>query len=431
MSDHKESISHSQFKRINAFVFVFLILIGGILFWVLPGEKISVEEKRVLSPFPSFTMEKVFNSQYTDSIDLYYSDHFLLRNQIISFADHLKKIRGYQSEEIQVFKSAATRQAAEKDKNNADSAAAKEETPVDMPYENFKSVIVANKRAVQMFSGSKYAAEAYGEFLKKVKGKFDDSIRIFCMAIPIGGDFYLPAKINRQKEKEFIDYLYSKMDPGITCVRAYEQVSSHRSEYIQFNTDHHWTGLGAYYAYRAFCSAAEFTPVELNQMTRKVIPNFLGTLYNYTRAEVLKENIDSVVYHKIPYETKATVFKNGITKGTSGLLYAEMAKGGNSYGVYLGSDYPLMRVITPITNKRKLVVFKDSYGNALSPYLASHFQEVFIVDYRYFNGNLPELIKTYGITDLLFAHNVYVLNSDYTIKREMGMLTGSPFMGKR
>jgi len=166
-------------------------------------------------------------------------------------------------------------------------------------------------------------------------------------------------------------------------------------------------------------------------MTRKVIPNFLGTLYNYTRAEVLKENIDSVVYHKIPYETKATVFKNGITKGTSGLLYAEMAKGGNSYGVYLGSDYPLMRVITPITNKRRLVVFKDSYGNALSPYLASHFQEVFIVDYRYFNGSLPELIKTYGITDLLFAHNVYVLNSDYTIKREMGMLTGSPFMGKR
>jgi len=250
MSDHKESISHSQFKRINAFVFVFLILIGGILFWVLPREKISVEEKRVLSPFPSFTMEKVFNSQYTDSIDLYYSDHFLFRNRIISFADHLKKIRGYQSEDIQVFKSPTTRQAAEKEKNNADSAAAKEETPVDMPYENFKSVIVANKRAIQMFSGSKYAAEAYGEFLKKVKGKFDDSIRIFCMAIPIGGDFYLPAKINRQKEKEFIDYLYSKMDPGITCVRAYEQVSSHRTEYIQFNTDHHWTGLGAYNAYR-------------------------------------------------------------------------------------------------------------------------------------------------------------------------------------
>lgn len=275
-----------------------------------------------------------------------------------------------------------------------------------------------------MFGGLKSAADNYAGLINLYKQTFKDTMKLYCMAAPVGSDLFLPAKINKLKEREFIEYFYNKIGDNATCVLAYDEIRKHKNEYIQFNTDHHWTGLGAYYAYVAFCKAAGFSPVPLEKMTRKVIPNFLGTLYYQTRAEELKENIDSVVYHKIPYETQVTYFKTGYTNGYKGSLYAEMARGGNSYGVFLGSDYPLMRVISPNKNGRKILVFKDSYGNAFSPYLASHYQEVFIVDYRHFNANICELVRTYGITDIIFAHNVYVYNSGYTISREKELLNG-------
>jgi hypothetical protein len=242
------------------------------------------------------------------------------------------------------------------------------------------------------------------------------------MPVPVGSDFYLPQKINKQKEKEFINNVYSYLSPEVKKVYCYDELNKHKNEYIQFNTDHHWTGRGAYYAYYAFCKSADIVPLPISSMTRKVISRFLGTLYFYTLSQELKKNIDSVEYFKVPVETKAFCIKKGSNTEQGCKLYAEYAKGSNAYGVFLGGDYPLMRITSSVKSNKKALILKDSYGNAFAPYLTSHFEEVYIVDFRYFNGNLNDLVSKNKITDIIFAHNVYAANSNFTVKRELSML---------
>ena len=57
-------------------------------------------------------------------------------------------------------------------------------------------------------------------------------------------------------QKDMIDYCYSQLNGSIITVDAYSKLRAHTDEYIFFRTDHHWTQLGAYYAYTAFCEAA-------------------------------------------------------------------------------------------------------------------------------------------------------------------------------
>ena len=133
----------------------------------------------------------------------------------------------------------------------------------------------------------------------------------------------------------------------------------HKSEYIYFGTDHHWTGLGAYYAYVAFCKAAAINPISLDAMTYKVKKKYLGSLYYLTRDSRLKENPDSVEYWMVPGNHKTLRYGSITSKGTPATLYAEYASGGNAYGVFLGGDNPLMKIDNEIKNGRKCVIVKN------------------------------------------------------------------------
>lgn len=419
------------FLKLNSTIFVLILIFVSILFFIMPKHKISQDEKRVLTQFPEFNTGDLFSGKYFKTIDLYYSDNFIYRNEFIEIASLIKRNKGIKNNEIQYFtnsKSSSLKKGIAKDEKRSKTTSSKDilaTESVDDIYENIKSVIVYKKKAIQIFNGSNYALSNFASLVKKYKDELGPSVSVFCMAIPIGSDFNLPSAFKKDREKIGIDHLYSVMDPSIKCVYAYEELRKHQKEYIQFNTDHHWTGRGAYFAYLAFCKTAQIKPLAPEKFEIKRIDNFLGTLYYHTRSEDLKDNLDYVEYFKLRNTTKTTYFNENLTKEYAGQLFAETAKGGSSYGVFLGSDYPLMKVKTDQKNGKKILIIKDSYGNAFSPFLCAHYEEVYIVDYRYFKSNIKNLIKKYGINNLLFAHNMYVLNSTFTISQELNFLTSN------
>ena len=433
-----------NFFIINSLLFFTLIFFGGVSFFFKPKELISENEKRVLSQLPDINIDNIFNGKFEFQFDNYYNDNFIFRNHFINIANSIKENFGIKSTEIRYYnkpriikkkikKSDFLLKDSVQNFNGSKTSEMNSVNPNENNnnfvndtegdnYENIKSVIVFKKRAIQIFGGSNIMMSKFASMIYKYKTEISGIKNVYCMAIPVGSDFYLPSKFNKTNEQNSISYLYQKMDTSIRCINAYDELALHKSEYIQFNTDHHWTGRAAYYAYKAFCKRARLDCLPIEKLQRKVIKNFLGTLYYYTLSESLKENIDSVEYFKIPNSTKAFYFNQGISNSKQTSLYAEYAKGGNSYGVFLGSDFPLMKIVSDFKNGRKILQIKDSYGNAFAPFLSAHFEEVYIVDYRYFEGNIKELVKKYGITDIIFSHNIYVINSSFTVFRETKML---------
>jgi len=71
------------------------------------------------------------------------------------------------------------------------------------------------------------------------------------------------------------------------------------------------------------------------------------------------------------------------------------------YSVFLGGDHPLGQIITTVNNGKKLAIIKDSYGNAFIPFLLPHYQEIFVIDPRHYQGDLGKLVKDNGIQELL------------------------------
>jgi hypothetical protein len=442
------------------------VLVGlGVVFVLTPKESVSEGEKRKLAQFPEFSWSAIGQGAFMQRIDDFVADNFVFRYTLSDVAGQIKQWRGWAQDDIQVFSdksahpsgSGAPKQptrAAEAESSNPGSGAspgdvtpsagdvqaenartvpaqggavvpvAVSATADDAPYQNIESVIIYKNRAVQMFGGTPQMAAPFTALMARYQQELPQTTLYF-MAIPIGADYYLPAKVNKgvMREKMVIDQAVNALPPQVRPVNAYAKLAQHSNEYVYFNTDHHWTGLGAYYAYTAFAEAAQFAPLPLSALTKKEIPNFLGTLYHRTLSPALKSKGDTVAYYKVPVQTSVKYFSSGSRQGQSTQLYAEYARGASAYGVFLGGDYPLMKITTDVKNGRKIAMIKDSYGNAFAPYLASHYEEVYVLDYRYFNGNIKNLIQQEGIQELLFAHNSYVFLSGYTVQRERGFLT--------
>lgn len=62
----------------------------------------------------------------------------------------------------------------------------------------------------------------------------------------------LPAYADTIDWQSMIRDLQTKVDEPNLIYDLAENDASHNEEYIYYRTDHHWTSLGAYYAYRAW-----------------------------------------------------------------------------------------------------------------------------------------------------------------------------------
>ena len=85
------------------------------------------------------------------------------------------------------------------------------------------------------------------------------------------------------------------------------------------------------------------------------------------------------------------------------------------YCTFMGGDAKITHVHTSTGNGRRLAIFKDSYGNALPQFLFGSFEDVYVLDMRYFTYNAIDYLKEKGITDLLFANNAFHATTKSTV----------------
>jgi hypothetical protein len=248
-------------------------------------------------------------------------------------------------------------------------------------------------------------------------------LKIYNLIVPNGFEFEITEKYKNlaKPASEAINAVFSAEDPEIIKVNPVDELRRHRKEYIYFNTDHHWTSLGAYYGYRSFCATAGLTPVSLDGIPSKVKPGFLGFFHRITRSAILKSNPDSVRYYLFPDSTNFYIGSSSIGYWAKSKMYAEQVSGDNSYSVFLQGDLPICKIETQHKNGRKIALVKESYGNAFAPFLIHNYEKVIVVDQRSYKGDFIAMLKVEGINELLFINNIFAAHTQFHIDDIKGL----------
>jgi len=279
------------------------------------------------------------------------------------------------------------------------------------------AVFIFKNRGFELFSGGQSMGKQYAEVINMYNRLKIPGLKIYNLVIPNGFEFEVTEKYKDKVKpnKQAINDIYAAEDSNIIKVNTVDEIRKHRTEYIYFNTDHHWTSLGAYYAYRSFCAAAGLSPASLDSIPSKVKPGFLGLFYRLTKSSVLKNNPDSVRYYLFPDSVDFYIGANVIGYWAKSHMYAENASGDNSYSVFIQGDLPICKMETQHKNGRKIALVKESYGNAFAPFLVNNYEKIIVVDQRGYKGDFIAMLKAEGINELLFINNIFAAHTQFHI----------------
>ncbi|MBK6937569.1 MAG: hypothetical protein IPH18_12285 [Chitinophagaceae bacterium] len=415
---------NKRIQIINVAVFCTILLAGGIASLAMKHKTVSEMENRKLAQFPAYSDSTLWSGKYFRNIEMYYADNFPLRDKWIKASASFRDKLGFQSSEIKMYDPTNDAEANE----NADTV--KNETTNGGPLpddgatgEVKKRVFVFKNRAFEMFGGGEAMGKSYANVINSYNKLLSPAIQVYNLIIPVALEFEITEKYAKLQKpnRPAIENIYNNEDANIKKVWAIDEIRKHRGEYIYFNTDHHWTSLGAYYAYRAFCQTAGLTPVSLDTVASKVKPVFLGSLYRLTRDAGLQKNPDSVRYYLFRDSVNFFIGSNKIGYWNKSKMYAEGATGTNSYSVFLQGDLPVVKMETLHKNGRKIAVVKESYGNAFAPFLVNNYEKVIVVDQRYYTGDFIAMLKAEGINELLFINNIFAAHTPFHIDKIKGL----------
>lgn len=412
-------------NKINSILFL-TVLIGMSIFYVfLPNEIVSLEEKRKLAEYQPLSFETYLNGKWSHGIDDFIDDHFPFRSRFISMAETFHASKGiHLKDQEKLF---IGKKKVEKG-NEEDTTRAKIQLKVDFDEAYSGSLLILDGSVYPTGGGSQKMSRVFSAMLNEYAEKLKGRTRVLSAVAPLSSAF-IPAlkyrKYNTQNKETLLAIKASLSNGAIFC-DVFNELDKHANEKMFFSTDHHWNAIGAYYAYVAFCRGAGFTPVDKNKMEKRIKYNFLGSLYQLTRDPSVKANPDTLVYFVPRVTTTAIRYnKNNYNNPTKANVFSHNSSGGNTYLTFLGGDAPLIKITTSVKNGKKAVLIKNSMGNAFAVYLISHYEEVYVLDFRYSNHNLMDLIKENGINDLIFGLGMYGAMSQGTINMMRRLATNN------
>ena len=280
-----------------------------------------------------------------------------------------------------------------------------------------QGLYIYKNAAYELCGASDEAGKDYAAAISEFKKSAPD-FTVYNMVVPTHTEFGIPqrlaSEIYTQSQSQNIKTIYSSYTEDVKPINCYNALCRHKDEYVYFNTDHHWTGLGAYYAYQAFCEQTGQQALALTDCTEQTIEGFEGSFYSADASL----SPDSVHYWKFPYQTHAKRQEEPGAEMYDTDVYYEGAAGSGAYITFIYGDSSLFIEYND-TNKngKKIAVVKESYGNAFVPYLTNNYEEVHIIDFRYFTQNIKEYMQENGITEILFLNNTMSANAAMQVDR--------------
>ena len=372
----------------------FLLAIGGISVGSLLAKdrEFSPNENRYLSGLPKCSVDRIFSGDFQEDLENYLNDQILGRDQWITVKTGIQKTCG--------------------DTDIGGAYVGKDGYDFEkiLPEDIDDKLVNRNIQSVQQFleKSTAQVEKDHMSFLLVPTSGLVMKEYLPKNAILFDQEAYMDRVKDALKEYRFMDgrkIFQSEMDSKTKEASKTEADSKTKADKaLYYRTDHHWTTYGAFVAFEEWCrqTGHSFEGIDAYE-TETVTKQFRGSLYS----KILDYDsaYDSIV--KMTKKQDATAYKviaDG--KDIGGFYQEDKLQEKDKYAYFFGGNYGEVAIEGTQEGKGNLLVIKDSFANAFVPFLADSYDNIYMVDLRYFNEDMQAYLKEKNITDILVLYNV-------------------------
>ena len=450
--DEKRTKREHELELAGPF-FTALVLLTVVAFLLPLRPETSMRERRKLREFPEFSMESLLSGDWFDGITAWFSDTFPGREMMLDVFDRMEGLHGLNqtevvmntvnaaddSEDLDVLIAQAEAEADARTETKGEESqdprtepepegpADPEEVIEDWEGLNaedealmYGNLVVIDGTVLSRMGFDRDAADHHAELMNRCGDILTEKgIRFFNLPAPTSASVLLSsdmlAELGCADQGKTLRYMFAQENENVGKVNAFNNLLAHNSEYIYYHTDHHWTGLGAYFAYEEFCSTAGLTPVPLSEYQELNMGDFTGSWFfsvnqrKVTHDEMIAWVPPGDIRMEIPGYPKATTPIIDMTNAEPNLKYNCFINGDNAVTILTNDDLP---------DAPDCLVIKDSFGNPFTVYLTQHYHRVIVLDYRKNYTTVSKLAEQYGASDVILVQSIGVSQS----KSAMGIL---------
>jgi hypothetical protein len=350
-------------------LFFGFILIFSAIDILMPDKDFSEFENKYLQQNPKLTFDSLYSNEYSQKYEKYINEQFTLRNKWIDLKSRFEFFMGKTENNSIVY-----------GKNNY----------------MFDKIQKINEQQL----------DKNVEHIKKFLDKYNDKSIKFALA-PNSYEILkgkLPYGLKLFRQRDMINNVYAKLSEikNVEIINFVDALDAHNNEYVYYKTDHHWTNLGAYYAYVEFMESLGKDYVDISNLKANEVEGFLGTYFS--KAKKFNSEFDKITYYDVNIDKM--IIKD---KEYADIYDYEKFKTRDKYAAFLYGNNDL----TIITNKdsvnkqdkSRILIIKDSFGNSFVPYLTYSYDEVYVLDLRFNSQKVSEIMGKYDFDDILIMYS--------------------------
>lgn len=357
-------------EKLVGIIFILTLFLFLIINVIVPDREKSVQENRMLATKPKFRLSSLISGDYDEKFEAYMDDQFVGRDMWRKLKVTVDRIGGSRLENGVYI--GTNGQLLEQ---------------IEVADENH---LAANIKAIKSFSESQ------------------SKIPVRMMLVPDAANVLnhsLPALAKPEDQTQMFSMVRKDLGDSVEWIDVSTELNKHKTEKIYYKTDHHWTTLGAFYAFQA---AAPSLGIEGDlsgkYVSYAVSDSFNGMLASKSGVNLgEKEQID--IY--VPTEEDTDLIVDYVDEGkrSTSLYDSSKLKEKDQYTVFLGGNSSLLDIRTVSTSTKRLLIVKDSFANSFIPFLTPYYREIVVVDPRYYSGTINDLMDSYRISEVLFLYS--------------------------
>ena len=369
-------------KYTTFFVFSILVILFTVIDIINSPNEFSELENRKLSQMPILSLKSYIDTSFSSDYEKYINDQFFLRDNWIDLKSRIEYLLGKRENNDIIFG---------------------RENYLFKKFTTFNDEMLENNLNSIITFTNNYNKEVDFFIIPNSYAIYDELTPRY---LPLVDQLSLINSIN--------SYLSSKSNDHINTINVAEELLKNKDDYIYYKTDHHWTSYGAYLAYLKYMDYLGLEIVDINNLEKITINNFLGTYYN--RSKYFKADSDFITYYNI---LGLHIEIDG--KEQLSLMDLDKFKGSDKYSAFLWGNNGLTKVINEnISEERKgssILIFKDSYANSFIQFLSYNYEIIDIIDLRYFKESIRNFMKDKDYNEILIMYSFNNLSSDINIRR--------------